>query len=626
MNEAQMTVKTVTLPSGEKIAFGRKPSPAPRRALKLRQYLVARVAALVPPPAVEDYAPKTVKGSGLAMGLGNYELGDCTCAAAGHIEDIFRAHDDDGLPPITNEEAIALYCEACGYVKGDPSTDNGGTLAEVLAEWKSYGIPGTNASIAGFLTVDPTNQVEVEQAIYLFGNLYIGLSLPDAWINPMPSASGFTWSVAGPPDPQNGHCFTGDTKVSLLDGRELPLADLAGGAAGESFWVYSCDQNGDIVPGHAHSPRLTRQRAQVVRVILDSGEEIRCTPDHQFLLRDGSYRDAARLRDGESLMPLYRRVNKAGYEEFLNPRTQGWRSTHRTVAFGVGGHNPKGLCAHHANFTKSDNSPNNLVKMTTDDHARLHQETAAVLSQYAKSERGRAKSRDLMSALWADPVWRQKMLDALPDRVAAGGRASIAAGGGFAFLDRERLHLIQSENGMRSCGRSRSDATRARISSTRKAMFAADQALLARQAEYAYNASLAATNRPLTSAQIEARQRNIAIARNARAINHKIIAVIPDGYADVYDLTVDVHHNFALSSGVFVHNCVAVYGYNEEGVFINTWGLFGTITWGAFAKYLNAAAGGEVYAVLSEDWVSKATGLAPNGLNYAELEADLASG
>jgi ribonucleoside-diphosphate reductase alpha chain len=47
------------------------------------------------------------------------------------------------------------------------------------------------------------------------------------------------------------------------------------------------------------------------------------------------------------------------------------------------------------------------------------------------------------------------------------------------------------------------------------------------------------------------------------SMNHKVISVEPDGYEDVYDLTVDKYHNFTIdvdkgkdcSSGVVVHNC-----------------------------------------------------------------------
>ena len=53
---------------------------------------------------------------------------------------------------------------------------------------------------------DPT---ECRTALWLFENLYFGIELPDAWINPEPSASGFIWDVAGDPDPDNGHCVVG---------------------------------------------------------------------------------------------------------------------------------------------------------------------------------------------------------------------------------------------------------------------------------------------------------------------------------------------------------------------------------------------------------------------------------
>jgi hypothetical protein len=42
-----------------------------------------------------------------------------------------------------------------------------------------------------------------------------------------------------------------------------------------------------------------------------------------------------------------------------------------------------------------------------------------------------------------------------------------------------------------------------------------------------------------------------------KRLNHKIVSVTPGGVEDVYDLTVEAHHNFALACGVFVHNCSA---------------------------------------------------------------------
>lgn len=100
-------------------------------------------------------------------------------------------------------------------------------------------------------------------------------------------------------------CFTGDTKVSLLDGRELSFLELLDeyGYDGK-FWVYSCTSDGDVVPGLAHSVHKTKVSTRIAIVKLDSGEEIKCTPDHRFMLRDGSYVEAKDLHNEVSLMSL----------------------------------------------------------------------------------------------------------------------------------------------------------------------------------------------------------------------------------------------------------------------------------------------------------------------------------
>lgn len=100
-------------------------------------------------------------------------------------------------------------------------------------------------------------------------------------------------------------CFTGDTKVSLLDGRELSFLELLDeyGYDGK-FWVYSCTSDGDVVPGLAHSVHKTKVSTRIAIVKLDNGEEIKCTPDHRFMLRDGSYVEAKDLNSGLLLMSL----------------------------------------------------------------------------------------------------------------------------------------------------------------------------------------------------------------------------------------------------------------------------------------------------------------------------------
>ena len=100
-------------------------------------------------------------------------------------------------------------------------------------------------------------------------------------------------------------CFTGDTKVSLFDGRELSFLELIDeyGYNGK-FWVYSCTSDGVVVPGLAHSVHKTKVSTRIAIVKLDNGEEIRCTPDHRFMLRNGSYVEAKDLNSDLLLMSL----------------------------------------------------------------------------------------------------------------------------------------------------------------------------------------------------------------------------------------------------------------------------------------------------------------------------------
>ena len=57
--------------------------------------------------------------------------------------------------------------------------------------------------------MNPADPNEYRTALWLFENLYFGFEMPNQWITPFPSASGFVWNVAGPPVPNNGHCVAG---------------------------------------------------------------------------------------------------------------------------------------------------------------------------------------------------------------------------------------------------------------------------------------------------------------------------------------------------------------------------------------------------------------------------------
>lgn len=99
--------------------------------------------------------------------------------------------------------------------------------------------------------------------------------------------------------PRNG-CFIGDTRIPLLDGTYPQMSELVG----RQVWVYSSTPDGKIVPGLARG-RMTKHTDELVDVILDNGYVARCTPEHLWMLRDGSYKEAQHLVPGvDRLMPI----------------------------------------------------------------------------------------------------------------------------------------------------------------------------------------------------------------------------------------------------------------------------------------------------------------------------------
>jgi DNA gyrase subunit B len=108
-----------------------------------------------------------------------------------------------------------------------------------------------------------------------------------------------------------GGCLSGDTEIALVDGRILSLEQLvAEQEQGREHFCYTIRRDGKIGVELAINARITRRQADVVRVGLDNGESVVCTPDHPFMLRDGSYMIAERLMKGDSLMPLYRKDSR----------------------------------------------------------------------------------------------------------------------------------------------------------------------------------------------------------------------------------------------------------------------------------------------------------------------------
>ena len=190
------------------------------------------------------------------------------------------------------------------------------------------------------------------------------------------------------------------TEVALTDGRNLSFEKIVEEHdQGKKNYCYTIKNNGDIGVELIRNPRKTKKNAEVIKVILDNNEELICTPDHKFMLADGSYKEAQNLQKSDSLMPLYRQYSKLGkkitiegYEMVFDPAEKRWIFTH-LLSDKYNLENGKysavsGYYRHHKDFNKLNNDPENIM--------RLSNMAEKFLEFYNSNEEYRKKNNELL--------------------------------------------------------------------------------------------------------------------------------------------------------------------------------------------------------------------------------------
>lgn len=122
-------------------------------------------------------------------------------------------------------------------------------------------------------------------------------------------------------DHPDGGCFTGDTKVKLVDGRELSFFELIKEyEEGKINYVYSMNlQSHKIEPKPILKAWKTGENKSLIKLTFDNGECVECTPNHRFLLRNGVYIEAKDMLPGYLLMSLYKQ-HKIKAIEYLDKK------------------------------------------------------------------------------------------------------------------------------------------------------------------------------------------------------------------------------------------------------------------------------------------------------------------
>ncbi len=328
-------------------------------------------------------------------------------------------------------------------------------------------------------------------------------------------------------------CFTGDTCVPLLDGQDHSLQELS--QRSEPFPVFACKPDGKVVVALATAHK-TRAQAELMEVELDSGDVITCTPEHQFMLRDGQYCPAEQLQPGASLMPLYRQLDQEGYARVQQNYSGAWLRAHWMVArAGLLGPLPRfpgqKLVIHHRDFVEHNNLPENLEFMGDRDHSAYHRGLVERNNHWQSEEFERSR-KEALARKAATPEGRQYF--------AQRGSRNLKK---YWSDDYERAKANCAGNGQRGkpylIARNQSDRGRQLSREIAQRVHACD--ICGAEAKSyigLYN------------------HRRLVHGLKGKLFNHQVVAVRPSQRREaVYCLNVPVYANFALSAGVFVHNC-----------------------------------------------------------------------
>ena len=385
-------------------------------------------------------------------------------------------------------------------------------------------------------------------------------------------------------------CFSGDTRVALVDGSAPTLEEMARRAEdGEQFWGYSLGEHGRIIVTLLDRPRFI-ERDRLLELGLDSGARIRCTPDHVFIRRDGRKAQAHELRPADALMPLYRQLVR-GYESVYQPLNGHLIPTHRLAdEWNLRNRlyeDVPDTHRHHRDHDRRNNNPWNLERVGTSEHIRHHNETT--YGPDFDPDEHSAAIRAAFARLSEDPEWRENFSRVQRERTRhfwqeeryAEARARLRESRIALWTPelrearRQTMHRRYAEPGARA----------AHSESMRRA-WAGDDERRERQREVARRVRL---REEITAEEVgralhetgsirgaarllecdrsvfrrfpeviaKARGRGQVGARRKKPpLNHRVTAIRElAGEHDVYCLTVPEAGNFALDAGVFVENC-----------------------------------------------------------------------
>jgi hypothetical protein len=320
-------------------------------------------------------------------------------------------------------------------------------------------------------------------------------------------------------------CLAGDTKIATPDGF-ITIKELADKGRDYEFITYSYDHNlKKVVPALARNAHYTRDE-MTYKVTFDDGTYIIGTWEHRLMMRDGSFARINELKEGDSMMPFYRKsfYNNQNYNWVYTCNKEeghhGWVPEHNLIAEWFYDVNLKETEeVHHIDFNGKNNLPENLQIMDIHEHRSYH-----------------AKLNN--KKLWSNPLFREKMKEVArrKGKLVWGGRRSGKNNPSYfqipfdLITERAKQHKTLKGTA-KSLNISHTKLQREIMWSGYKDWSTFCDAYGVEKSKYS----------------------TATVKGDKYALNHKVVSIEPFGVIPVYDITVPGFKNFATDT-IFSHN------------------------------------------------------------------------
>ena len=340
------------------------------------------------------------------------------------------------------------------------------------------------------------------------------------------------------------YCIAGETKIATPDGF-ITIKELADKGRDYEFITYSYDHNlKKVVPAKARNAHYTRDE-MTYKVIFDDNSYIITTWEHQLMKRDGSFERVMNLKEGDSMMPFYRKSfynnNKYNWVYTCNKDEghHGWVSEHNLIAKWYNEVEIKNNEeVHHIDFNGKNNLPENLLIMDISEHRAYH-------------------ARLNNEKLWSNPEYRLKMSE------VAKRKGKYHWDGKRKGINNPSYFSIPFDNIIET----------ARIEKTLKKTALKLNVSYRKLQRDITNSGYKDWSTFLDAYGIEkSKYSTTKSVGNFLKLNHKIVSIEPYEVIPVYDLTVPGYKNFATDT-IFSHNTPEISAaldiYGEESTTVD---------------------------------------------------------